>query len=210
VTLKVPKLRLCGPCCRPRQKVLLLIIGLIILAGCEPTSPEIKEIQQELKTVRSELAEIKLKLGQLETGQQKLLMLGERQPPGPERVPDLSQPGQEEKTLKNLPTLSAPVEAPAPQPLTVDQVLREKDALVGNRVTVRGKLGMVIIHRKSFYLKGSTGALEVIFGNLPDKNTINRLATQDWDGQIIVTGVLSISTKNKAGYQIIAENLEFL
>jgi hypothetical protein len=180
------------------------------LAGCEPTSPQIKDIQQELKTVRSELAEIKLKLGQLEAGQQKLLILGERQPPGPEKAPDISQPGQEEKTLKNLTTLPAPLEAQSPQPLTVDQVLREKDTFLGNRLTVRGKLGMVIIHRKSFYLKGSPGALEVIFGNLPDKNTINRLTTQDWDGQIIVTGVLSISTKNKAGYQMIAENLEFL
>jgi hypothetical protein len=210
VTLKIPQRRFLGPCCRPRQKVLLLILGLIILTGCEPTSPELKDIQQELKTVRSELAEIKSKLGQLETGQQQLLIMGERQPPGPEKAPDISQPGQEEKTLKNLPTLPAPVEAPAPQPLTVDQVLREKDTFVGNRVTVRGKLGMVIIHRKSFYLKGSPGAIEVIFGNLPDKNIINRLTTQDWDGQIIVTGVLSISTKNKAGYQLIAENLEFL
>jgi len=210
VTLKVQQLRFLGPCCRPRLKVLLLILGLIILAGCEPTSPQIKDIQQELKTVRSELAEIKLKLGQLEAGQQKLLILGERQPPGPEKAPDISQPGQEEKTLKNLTTLPAPLEAQSPQPLTVDQVLREKDTFLGNRLTVRGKLGMVIIHRKSFYLKGSPGALEVIFGNLPDKNTINRLTTQDWDGQIIVTGVLSISTKNKAGYQMIAENLEFL
>lgn len=210
MTLKVQQLRFLGPCCRPRLKVLLLILGLIILAGCEPTSPQIKDIQQELKTVRSELAEIKLKLGQLEAGQQKLLILGERQPPGPEKAPDISQPGQEEKTLKNLTTLPAPLEAQSPQPLTVDQVLREKDTFLGNRLTVRGKLGMVIIHRKSFYLKGSPGALEVIFGNLPDKNTINRLTTQDWDGQIIVTGVLSISTKNKAGYQMIAENLEFL
>jgi hypothetical protein len=107
---------------------------------------------------------------------------------------------------------SAREAAPAavqPLALSVSQLIKEKDRLLGTRVTVRGPAGPVLMHQKSLYLKAPEGMVEVFFGNLPDEKTVKQLTSQPIEQPLTVTGLLTPEAKPGAKLRINAEAVEF-
>jgi hypothetical protein len=112
--------------------------------------------------------------------------------------------------IKNPPTPPAAAgPPPAPEPFTVSQLIREKDRLLGSRITVRDLPGPVVVHRKTLLLKAPEGVVEVYFGDLPDVKTVNRLTATSLDQPLTITGVLSPPTRRGGNLRIIAEVVEF-
>jgi hypothetical protein len=94
--------------------------------------------------------------------------------------------------------------------LTVSQLLKERERFLGRRVTVRGDVGLVLLHRKSFYLKAPEGMVEVVFADLRDKMGIDRLTSQDIRQPVTVTGqFLPVPGPDPNRLQIMAETVDF-
>lgn len=171
---------------------LVIFLALISTAACTPTTPD-PELRQEIQSLRTELQTLKEKLGELSSEHQKIQEM-------------LS-------TLIAAKPTSAASEQPHPDSsaiLTVTQVIREHPRLVGRRLTVRGEIGLVLLHRKSFYLKSPDGMVEVLFGDLRDKAAVDRLTSQNLTGPITITGqLLPPSPQDPKRLQIIADLVDF-
>jgi hypothetical protein len=176
-----------------RFKWSLLVLALVLLApaACTPdqkaqeeTRREIQGLKTETAALKKEITALKEQVTKLETGQQEILTLLKK-PPAP------------------------PAPPPAPEPFTVSQLLREKDRLLGTRVTVKAMPGPVVVHRKTLLLKAPEGMVEVYFGELPDVKTVNRLTSTTLDQPLTITGVLTLAPRGGANLRIIAEVVEF-
>jgi len=166
-----------------------LIIPLLISA-CSATAKTDEALRKEIQDLKQEVKAMQEKLGQLQAGQQAMLEL-------------LKKPA--------LPEMATPPQAPpAPQPLTVGQLLAGKDQYLGSRVTVKGPVGPVLVHHKSLLLKSPEGMVEVRFGKLPDEKLVQQLTSTPLEKPVTVTGVVSLPSKAGAGkLQIDAEAVDF-
>ena len=164
--------------------ILVWILVLLLFASC--TSPKLEE------ELRQEIQALKEKVAQLEAGQQQLAgqLAKLTAPPEPSQPPETS------------PVL--------PEPLSVGQLLKDRERLMGTRAIVKGEPGPVLMHRKSLLLKSPLGMVEVFFGNLPDKRQMDRLTSQAITRPLTVTGMVQPpSGQDPATVQIIAEAVEF-
>ena len=169
-----------------------LIIPLLISA-CSATVKSEEDLRKEIQDLKQEVKAMQEKLGQLQAGQQVMLDLLKKPPP--EMAAPAFQPPQ------------AP---PAPQPLTVGQLLAGKDQYLGSRVTVKGPVGPVLVHHKSMLLKAPEGMVEVRFGKLPDQKLVQQLTSTPLEKPVTVTGVVSLPPRaGTAKLQIDAEAVDF-
>jgi hypothetical protein len=173
--------------------LLVLVLALLAPAGCMTDVKGHEEMRQEIKDLKAEIKALQEKVAKLEAGQQQIM-------------------NNQQQILKSLATPPAPAKAappPAPEALTVGQLLREKDRLIGTRVTVRAMPGPVVVHRKTILLKAPEGLVEVYFGDLPDVRTVNRLTSTTLDKPLTITGVLNPPARGGGNLRIIAEVIEF-
>jgi hypothetical protein len=158
-----------------------------------PAHQKEEELRKEIQALKAQVAAMQEQLKQLQVGQKNILELLKQPPPAPE-------------------PLAVPSPPSGPPPLTVAQLLAGKDRYLGARVTVKGLVGPVMMHRKSFMLKSPQGMVEVLFGNLPDPKLIQILSSTPLeDKPITVTGVVNLPPARGAGAQleIRAEAVEF-
>lgn len=175
----------------------LLAAGLLLaLSACAD-----QETKKEVQGLKTEVAALKEKLNQMEAGQKQIL----------DTMQGIQKP-------KEIAIPSAPPAAPAPPampgvaPLTVSQLIKDKDRLVGTRVTVKGDPGPVLMHKKILHLQSPEGMVEVFFGNMTDKQQVERLTAQTVEQPLTVTGMLSASPgrgKDPLRLQITAEAIDF-
>jgi hypothetical protein len=178
-------------------RLLVLLLALIFLAACTPPSPKDKEVRKDVKALKAQMAAMQKQLTQLEAGQ-KAILDQLRKPaalPAPMPAP-MAQPSQPPA---------------ASEPLTVSQLLTNKDRYLGTQVRVRGQVGPVMVHHKSLMLLSPQGMVEVRFGNLPDQKMVQRLTSSTIDQPITVTGVVNLASGRGASgqIQINAEAVEF-
>ncbi len=176
------------------HRVVALLLGLLLLSSCAPSGDSEKELRKEIQNLKAQMAAMQEKLNQMQGGQQTILDLLKK--PSPQAEP------------MTMPALPQPQ---APEALTVGQLLAGKDRYLGSRVTVKGQPGPVMVHHKSFLLKGPQGMVEVLFGNLPDPKLVQTLTSTTLDRPVTVTGVVNLPPARGAGaqLQINAEAVEF-
>ena len=172
------------------SKFLLAAGVLLALSACAD-----QDTKKEVQALKTEVAALKEKLSQMETGQKQVM----------DTLKDLPKP-------KEMAIPAAPPAMPGAAPLTVSQLIKDKDRLVGTRVTVKGEPGPVLMHKKILYLQSPEGMVEVFFGNMTDKQQIERLTAQAIEQPLTVTGMLSASPgrgKDPLRFQITAEAIDF-
>ena len=170
------------------------LIILLLISAYAATAKSEEDLRKEIQDLKQEVKAMQEKLGQLQAGQQAMLDLLKK-PALPEMAAPAFQPPQ------------AP---PAPQPLTVGQLLAGKDQYLGSRVTVKGPVGPVLVHHKSMLLKAPEGMVEVRFGKLPDQKLVQQLTSTPLEKPVTVTGVVSLPPKaGTAKLQIDAEAVDF-
>lgn len=193
--------------------VALLLLVFWLVPGC-PAVPGDPELKKDIKALKAEMAAMKEKLGQMEANQKEVLELVKKL-----QQPQVAAPGAPQPpTTTAVPGVPAPAPAtaqPAPEapaPLTVTELFKNKDQLLGTRVVVRGVPGPVLMHKKTLFLSGPGGMVEVIYGNLQDKKQVERLTSQTIDAPLTVSGFLSAApgqTKNAVRLLIMADTVEF-
>ncbi len=170
---------------------------LLLISACSATAKSDEDLRKEIQDLKQEVKAMQEKLGQLQAGQQAMLELLKQPPPPVAAAPALLPP-------------PAPPVPPAPQPLTVGQLLAGKDHYMGSRVTVKGAAGPVLVHHKSMFLKASEGMVEVRFGKLPDEKLVQQLTSVPLEKPVTVTGIVSLPPKaGGAGLVIDAEAVDF-
>lgn len=197
---------------RPRAAflVVLLVAVLWLVPGC-PTPPEVQELKKEVKALKSEVAGLKEQIIQVEAGQKVLMELVKTAPPsqGPATaIPETAFPG----AAAGQPVMPGQPQPTAAEPITMEELFKNKDQLLGTRVTVKGVPGPVLMHKKTLFLGGPKGMVEVIYGNLQDKQQVERLTAQNIDTPITVSGLLSAApgqTKEPVRLIIMADMVEF-
>jgi len=174
------------------------VLALLILAlpplflGCLPESKGDEELRREVKELKAETAALRDKLTRLEAEQRAFQAL--------------LKPGAGLPAMPETPPGAAPT---SPEPLSVSRLIAQKEQFIGNRVTVKGPVGPVLVHHKSLMLKAPEGLVEVFFGSLPDPKLVVRLTSITIEHPITVTGVVSLSQRGGAKLQIAAEAVDF-
>ncbi len=180
-------------------RLMVMVMALVCLSACAPSSQADEELRKEVQALKTQIAVTQEKLNQLQLGQQAILDLLKKPASMPAPMPA---------------PMAAPMAVPGPpgpESLTVDELLASKDRYLGNRVKVKGMPGPVMVHHKSFMLKGPQGMVEVLFGNLPDPRMIQTLSSTALDKPLTVTGMVNLPPARGAGaqLQINAEAVEF-
>jgi outer membrane murein-binding lipoprotein Lpp len=175
--------------------LIVLALVLVFLSACVPSNPKEEELRKEIQTLKAQVTAMQDKLNQLQGGQQAILAMLKQAPPPPSPPEPVALP-------------SPP---PGPEPLTVSQLLAGKDRYLGTRVTVKGAVGVIMMHHKSLILKSPQGMVEVLFGNLPDPKLVQTLTSTPIDKPITVTGLVNLPPGRGGGaqLQINAEAVEF-
>jgi hypothetical protein len=180
------------------SKFLLAAGVLLALSACAD-----QETKKEVQALKTEVAALKEKLSQMETGQKQVMdALKDREKPKEMAIPAAPPAAQ----------APAPPAMPGAAPLTVSQLIKDKDRLVGTRVTVKGEPGPILMHKKILYLQSPEGMVEVLFGNMADKKQIERLTAQAIEQPLTVTGMLAAApgtSKDPTRLQIVAESVDF-
>lgn len=177
-------------------KFLPLLAMALLLASCSPSSKSLDDLRREIQELKKEVKAMQEKLDKLQAGQQEML-------------------GLLKKSTSGLPAAPAPAampfQPPPPLPtLTVSQLLANKDRYVGSRVTVKGKAGPIIMHRKSILFMAPEGTVEVFLDKLPDEKLVTRLLSAPLGGPLTVTGTVSLPPQGSGvKLQITAEAVEF-
>lgn len=169
---------------------LALLAALLLLGACSSSKKADDEQRREIHALKAEIAQLKDKLGKLEAEQQAIWDLVKKPGGGPEAAFQMEP---------------APAQA---KPLTVSQLIADKDRLIGTRVRVKGLVGPVLVHHKSLLLKSPEGLVEVFFGNL-DEKLVQRLTSTLLDQPVTVTGMVHPAPKGGAKLMITAEGVEF-
>lgn len=177
-----------GKKCRNAWPILLLALALLTPGACAPDRKAQEEMQKEIQGLRTEVRALQEKLAKLEAGQQEILSLLQK-PPAPPAA-----------------TVAPPA---APEPLSVSQLLKDKERFLGTRVTVKGMPGPVLVHHQTLLLKAPEGMVEVYFGSLPDLAIVNRLTSTSLDQPVTVTGFVNPPGKGGGHLRINAEAIEF-
>jgi hypothetical protein len=167
--------------------LLLLSLALLAPGACTPDKKAQEEMQKEMQGLKTEIKALQEKLAKLEAGQQEILSLL-RKPAAP-------------------PIAAAP--PAAPEPMSVSQLLKDKERFLGARVTVKGMPGTVVVHRQTMLLKAPEGMLEVYFGAIPDVPTVNRLTSTTLDQPLTITGLVNPPGRGGGNLRINAEAIEF-
>jgi outer membrane murein-binding lipoprotein Lpp len=177
------------------RRLIALLVVLGCLAACAPANQKEEELRKEIQALKAQLSAMQEKLDQLQGRQQAIFELLKQPPP----------------TAPTPPPLAMPSPAPGPEPLTLGQLLADKDRYLGTRVTVKGMVGPVMMHHKSLILKSPQGMVEVLFGNLPDPKVVQTLTSTPIDKPITVTGLVTLPPGRGGGakLQINAEAVEF-
>lgn len=179
-----------------------LVALLWLTPGC-PAPPGNQDLKKEVEALKAEVAGLKDKIVQMEAAQKVLVELArgtappKAEEPKVEQFP-LAQPGQ-----PGLPAAAA---------MTVDELFKNQETLLGTRVTVKGVPGPVLMHKKTLFLSGPGGMVEVIYGNLQDKAQVDRLTAQALETPITVSGLLSAApgqAKKTMRLIIMADAVEF-
>jgi outer membrane murein-binding lipoprotein Lpp len=175
--------------------VIAMLMALLLLSACSPANQKEEELRKEIQALKTQITAIQEKLIQLQGGQQAILELLKQS------APPASMPSP----------LAVPSPTPELAPLTVSQLLANKDRYLGSRVTVKGMVGPVMVHHKSLILKSPQGMVEVLFGNLPDPKLVQTLSSTPLNKPVTVTGVVNLPPGQGAGaqLQINAEAVEF-
>jgi outer membrane murein-binding lipoprotein Lpp len=182
----------------------LILAILWLTPGCPPP-PGNEKLNKDVEALKAEVATLKEKVDKLEAAQKILTeMLKMRTAaPIPPGVPGV---GAE---LPGMPP--APAQT-AGTPMTVAELFMNKDHLLGTRVTVRGLPGPIMMHKKTLFMEGPGGMIEVIYGNLQDKKQVDRITAQSIDTPITVSGILSAApgpAKGQIRLIITADSVEF-
>jgi hypothetical protein len=151
------------------------------------------------------VASLRDKVNQMEAAQKVMLEMMKNRPAA--AVP--GAPGLGGSELPGLPPTAAPAAGTA---MTVEELFKNKDQLLGTRVTVRGIPGPVLMHKKTLFMGGPGGMVEVIYGNLQDKKQVERLTSQSIETPLIVSGLLSGAPgqgKGQVRLVIMADSVEF-
>ena len=176
-------------------RFIVMLMALVSLSACAPSHQAEEELRQEIQALKAQVTALQEKLNQIQTGQQVILDL--LKPPAPAVAP--------------IAPMAVPSQPPAPEALTVTELLASKDRFLGTRVKVKGMPGPVMVHHKSLMLKGPQGMVEVLFGNLPDPKLIQSLSSATLDKPLTVTGIVNLPPARGGGaqLQINAEAVEF-
>ncbi len=176
------------------RKFISLLAILVLAAACSPGNKS-EELSREMQDLKKEVKALQEKVDKLQASQQVLLEFLKR----PVSLPEAAAPPPQQPQLP-----------PEPQPLTVSQLLAGKDQYLGNRVTVKGPVGPVLVHHKSMLLKAPEGMVEVLFAKLPDQKVIQQLTSTTLDKPVTVTGVVTLPPRpGVAKLQINAEAVDF-
>jgi hypothetical protein len=167
--------------------ILVLALALLAPGACTPDKKAQEEQRQQIQGLKTEVKALQGKMAKLEASQQEILLR-------------LQKPA--------APSASA-VPPPAPEPLSVSQLLREKERFLGARVTIRGMPGPVLVHRQTLLLKAPEGMVEVYFGGLSDLQTVNRLTSTTLDQPLTITGMVNLPPRGGGNLKITAEAVEF-
>ena len=179
-------------------RFIVVLMALVSLSACAPSNQAAEEdLRKEIQALKAQVTAMQEKLNQVQTGQQVMLELLKQ--PAPAAAPAPIAP------------MAVPSQPPAPEALTVAELLASKDRYLGTRVKVKGMPGPVMVHHKSLMLKGPQGMVEVLFGNLPDPKLIQSLSSAGLDKPLTVTGVVNLPPARGGGaqLQINAEAVEF-
>jgi hypothetical protein len=180
---------------------LLLASGLLLLPwACAPASSTDQELHKDIQGLKTEVTALKEQVAKLAAGQKEIIGLLEKRVAAPAPAP---APVPAPEALQALP------QPQAAQPLTVSQLLAGKDRYLGTRVTVKGMVGTVLIHHKSFTFNSPQGLVEVFFDKLPDARQVQRLSSTNIDQPVTVTGMVSLPPKGSMKLQINAESVDF-
>jgi hypothetical protein len=172
----------------------------MILPGCPAGTQADESLRREVDSLKKEVAALKEQLNKLEQVQKELLARIQEEPPPP-AAPAPSSP------TPASPEVAAP--PPSPEPLSVTELLKEKDRYLGTRVTVKGPVGPVLVHHKSLMLTAPGGMVEVLLGKLPDQHMVDKLLAAPIAGPATVTGLARLSPRGGTQIQIQAEELKF-
>ncbi|MBM4274202.1 MAG: hypothetical protein FJ134_07060 [Deltaproteobacteria bacterium] len=176
--------------------ILLLIPLLMMLSGCPAESRSDDRLRQDLEALKKEVAALKDQVNKLEAAQKLILaQLGTESPPAAGTAAP-APPGPAGPPLSS-------------EPLSVSQLIKEKDRYLGFRIAVKGPVGPVLVHHKSLMLKAPEGMVEVLLGKLPDQQMVERVMAAAIAGPITVTGMVRQSARGGTQLQITAEELEF-
>ncbi len=192
----------------PRPAAALLVAVLQVLLWLAPGCPPPQgtaDLKKEVEALKSEVASLRDKVNQVEAAQKVMLEMMKNRPAA--AVPGAPSLGGSE--LPGLPPAAAPA---AGTPMTVEELFKNKDQLLGSRVTVRGIPGPVLMHKKTLFMGGPGGMVEVIYGNLQDKKQVERLTSQSIETPLIVSGLLSGAPgqgKGQVRLVIMADSVEF-
>jgi len=179
----------------------LLVVALGLISGC-PSPKGDQELQKEVESLKSEVAGLKEKVIALEASQKVILGMIKKEAPQ-EPAPGAAA-GQLFPQVQPEPTMG--------KPITVEELFKKKDQLLGTRVTVKGVPGPVMMHKKTLFLQSPQGMVEVLYGNLQDRQQVERLTAQTIETPIIVSGLLSTApgqTKEPVRLIIMADMVEF-
>jgi hypothetical protein len=184
------------------RRLIVMLLALVLLSACAPSSQADEELRKEIQALKAQVTALQDRFNQLQTGQQAILdQLKQASPVAHPAAPVMPQ----------VAPMAVPSQTPAPEALTVDQLLAGKDRYVGTRVRVKGMPGPVMVHHKSLMLRGPQGMVEVLFGNLPDPKLVQTLGSTALEKPLTVTGVVSLPPARGGGaqLQINAEAVEF-
>ena len=184
------------------RRLIVMLLALVLLSACAPSSQADEELRKEIQALKAQVTALQEKLNQLQTGQQAILDQLKQASPVAHPAAPVAPP---------VAPMAVPSQPPAPEALTVAQLLAGKDRYLGTRVRVKGMPGPVMVHHKSLMLKGPQGMVEVLFGNLPDPKLVQTLSSTALEKPLTVTGVVNLPPARGGGaqLQINAEAVEF-
>jgi hypothetical protein len=184
------------------RRLIVMLLALVLVSACAASSQADEDLRKEIQALKAQVTALQDKLNQVQTGQQAILDQLKQATPVAQPVTPVAPPAA---------PLAVPSQPPAPEALTVAQLLAGKDHYLGTRVKVKGMPGPVMVHHKSLMLKGPQGLVEVLFGNLPDPKMIQTLSSAALEKPLTVTGVVNLPPARGGGaqLQINAEAVEF-
>ncbi len=176
--------------------------ALFLVSACTPPAATDEKTAQEIKGLKAELDQLQKKMTKMEAEQQEVIKMLKRL-----GIATAPPPPAEMAAPPAAPAAPPPAQ-PGEEVLTVGQLLKNRDRFVNTRVTVKGMGGTVVMHHKLLMLKSPEGMVEVYFGNLQDKKVVDRLAAQEFNQPLTVSGLLTQSPKGP-GLRITADKVEF-